>query len=470
VFYSLTLLKTIYMKNMIYLALLILIAQPQFLFSQDRQVYWVHGMGGNKNSLKTHDDYFTPKYKITSTKPGIETTSGIYGSAEKLKPLILANAASNNIIICHSMGGVNMRALYELKGSTANQYIGGMVTLGTPHSGALFANHIDDGTLATFSNDMVKYGAKGPAGELTLLATLNEYISNLTILNIFGVKELNTNDLITRIPAEIAEFVATNFATQSTTTKNSLKTTSADIARLNSKTMTIPTIAFYGVEADPAFPRFFTSHMSREQVTSITGDYGNVVPNVANFYGVTVALAQGSTEMYNYKHAMALASILVPALSIKYNFEAANWKVTKDYWNGQFQHSCDVLTGAYRTEKHTVTYTDYNDCSVPTPDDALKSTSYINPDNIWDDECVPGPYTVTETVTAVISQESDGLLPVDTPQAWPGCLTKVKVEGANHASLKWNVATRNKIEDVFNKKNNIFSARNQDFFKVDPRQ
>lgn len=207
-----------------------LICYLSVVYSQEvKDVFWIHGMGGNANSLKTLDQDALSNYRVITFRPGYSTSYGVYGSSDYLYRQLGSSRASNkNIFIAHSMGGVNSRALLD----NHPGYFGGLITLATPHAGAPIANNIDNGVLDDILNNGLNKGLKGPKNAKNIL------IANITSATIISIVSRffgrNFNNLYDLGEALIKDAVVKHAekTVQETATKNALKTNSNEINRL----------------------------------------------------------------------------------------------------------------------------------------------------------------------------------------------------------------------------------------------
>jgi hypothetical protein len=77
-------------------------------------------------------------------------------------------------------------------------------------------------------------------------------------------------------------------------------------------------------------------------------------------------------------------------------------------------------------------------------------------------ECEYQWVTVTKTVTTIIDEPSDGLLPISSQKALPGCLTKVELLHMNHDEVTSDAYVQDLLNNVF--MGTIYTDRNRDFF------
>jgi pimeloyl-ACP methyl ester carboxylesterase len=144
----------------------------------DRQVHWVHGLGGTSAAWQKPADatqtqvagfeILYPARMVMSFRPTYNMQGDLPAAAADLAAMVnasggLADAGitqprSRTILIAHSLGGVVSRAAGDL-GSPS---FGGIATFGTPHSGAAIANNVVNGAAEAFSKDLCKDVLAGP--------------------------------------------------------------------------------------------------------------------------------------------------------------------------------------------------------------------------------------------------------------------------------------------------------------------
>jgi pimeloyl-ACP methyl ester carboxylesterase len=157
------------MKNHIYTLLVVLLFSVT-TNAQDQPVYWLHGF--QLNPFPTSDqspgrwDLYSTKFQnereIQSFVPNFarnraEVENGIANAANVLAGRMTNN--SNSVIIGHSMGGLVARRL----DANNNRTIGGIVSVGAVHNGALIATNLQNGKILASARKGFNELTKGPA-------------------------------------------------------------------------------------------------------------------------------------------------------------------------------------------------------------------------------------------------------------------------------------------------------------------
>lgn len=158
-------------RYIIILIATIFLYQP--MVAQDKPVYWLHGFQFEpipvSDQFPGRWDLYATKYqtekKIQSFVPNYartraEVENGIVNSANVLSSRIANN--SQSVIIAHSMGGLVARQLDANNLRT----IGGIVTVGTAHNGALIATNLRNGRVLASAEKGATELIKGPGSTI----------------------------------------------------------------------------------------------------------------------------------------------------------------------------------------------------------------------------------------------------------------------------------------------------------------
>lgn len=161
--------------------------------SNYRDVYWMHGLNGNVNSLSAYAKYFGELYHINSYYNGYSSTTGLNEAANQWTGFGL-DRRPDNFVVTHSMGGLVARYYDQ---AYPNKRFGGLITIAAPHQGSEFAASFDNGKLKNFFTSIVNQGFVGYEVMSDAVETYDyhkEVIDELSsILNRFSSIEGNTN-------------------------------------------------------------------------------------------------------------------------------------------------------------------------------------------------------------------------------------------------------------------------------------
>jgi len=408
-----------------------------------KDVYWIHGMGGDKTSLSEMDNYFINRYRYINYRPEYSTSDGIYGSSRNLySKLNSANASQKSIFIAHSMGGVNSRALLD----EHPEYYGGIITLATPHNGAPVAANLDNGKFDEFSKGLNNKGLSGPESEALLLTAGFIDPTGISIIRVLvGSARLYLKDALGDLINKGIRKQAMD-AMGSNTTKNALKPNSNDLQKLNRKSLSIPNIAIWGNEDYPTFTRFISSRKTKSD-----SEFVILINKIRD--------ASKARMKWHEVHKW-----LNPFFAGAHKRLESDWRESYQYWNGQFQNASNDLIGANVVRYRTVYYDDY-ECR-PAPD---KYGVYLNPDGSTSRGSLPAEdlcrlVRKSKQVPYNVTLPNDGLLPDDTQKAMPGCDLKIEARHCNHDEMKYDPRVRNIINNIF--KGDYQAPEDEEFFEL----
>jgi hypothetical protein len=429
------------MRNLYILSFILIfsILNGSSIMAQYKNVFWVHGMNDDEKRFQDFDTHFNTNYYIYSSRFRYSTSNGIPSSANNLKSHIGINTKKDNIVVTHSMGGTNSLYIYKyLDGRTR---IGGIISFDAPFNGAYFANNVDNGTLTNLLNEANDKGLKGAKTDPMVAAT---FLSNpsINIAMELGIYSSGLEILLSKIPTYIRDKLVSNYLSDNN--KTSLKVGSADIEAVQrAGGADLPSIAFFGNEDYPACIKLIKT-MSKKAVDFLIDDVDN---NCDRYY-----------RYHTIQQVACIAGLNFPQAAVHAQL-ASNWKTSRDYWSTTFPKATNVMIGAYRTEKNTITYEEWKCVNV---DPNAKSTMVIPIP-----ECEYQWVTVTKTVTTIIDEPSDGLIPISSQKALPGCLTKVELLHMNHDEVTTDPYARDLLNQVF--MGNIVTTRDPDFFILNPK-
>lgn len=122
-----------------------------------RDVFWMHGLNGDVNSMLALSEYFGSRYAINSYVPSYISTRGIDYAANQWRMFNFARR-TDNFVVTHSMGGLVAR--YYDQHYTDNRFEG-LITMAAPHRGSEFANSFDNGRVKSFFEGVTVNGTEG---------------------------------------------------------------------------------------------------------------------------------------------------------------------------------------------------------------------------------------------------------------------------------------------------------------------
>ena len=419
------------MKNKFVLFnMLILIAlTASRLYSQNRNVVWVHGFTGNEEAWEHYADIFTNERKISSLRKSYKTTLGLDTAANQLNRSIqmhLANPTnSSNLGIGHSMGGVMIR---ELDRRVTPKKFGGFITLTSPNKGAPVSQSILDGQVNSAGIKAVAQLSAGPAAEFTPFPFYLTTIGSVAITVKF-IADTFTDALMM--------YIGDSDNLLSPATNQDLKPGSAAMNALNNYTSTTHKISIIAEENSPVHWRLIGSLRGNE------ADWVNNMAIVREVYNVK----------FVYHTAMAILNPFAPSHSVN----ALAWKLGRDWIDDSESIWCSLIK-TKQTTSYTYTVLEWFPCKPP-----IRSPMSINPLNI------PMPCDIwvetTYTYYVTTNYPSDGLLPtyaqelnvnpVGSPNRYTiNYANHMEVRDMEHSKLpngQPNDGTKNTLNAIFNR-------------------
>jgi pimeloyl-ACP methyl ester carboxylesterase len=356
----------------IYLFIVMAVFSVIGLNAQDRNVVWVHGMGGDQSAWEYYETAFTRERQMNGHRNKYETRYGIDYAAGEVISDVSTSVGSNsqNIAIGHSMGGLMVRDVERLPGG--NGMFGGLITVNSPNYGAPIANSISDGSLDGIISDACNKLTAGPLNQgFPIPWVIMGSVTNDVLCHI-----LSNIDIIQDIAG-------------SSTTRTDLSVGSAAISRINSFPTTTPRISIWSYEDSPVHWRLASSFdTDRDNDTKIK-DWASTARSIYNAH---------------YAQNMTLGATTPFPFNILYFNRAAQWKKGIDWIDNSESIWCSLIKTT-RIETSTYSYWDYRCVYVWTDPDPMKT---IAPPP---DECEWQWVYVTKTTNVSVNYPSDGLLP-----------------------------------------------------------
>ncbi|MDD4673230.1 MAG: hypothetical protein PHI03_09880 [Bacteroidales bacterium] len=499
------------MKQIIYIQLALLLAAPLKPMAQEstnkatnpnyRNVFWIHGLEGNAGSLITMSDYFEARYKINSYPLSYPSNRGIVFAANKINGFGFEEQ-EDDIVVAHSMGGLVSRQ-HQKQASTSKQF-GGLITLGTPHQGAEFANSFDNGKLASFYNKTVTDGLTGYSNMGSKVGNLSQYhenlldvfelhdsymsfrenltivnlIENLTGLNFGTVGEMWDNtffSILNSLGGDLLSAAAVNllvdkikegvtaslehticlsasyiFGSQDegySNSKDDLKPSSSIISSLNNTPLECPKIVIAGQADYPAGIRFLGSTLSNMMQSN--AGIGDITDN--NFLNITEAISVDSricAERYHTAYcngswwSLGLTNSRYATKRDAFNRQAA-------FWENGFEREYQNCLGSIYYTTETVTIEVY--IWVSSGNNIIQEPSMPILD-APDPNAEPGNWQwVTQTYTYQVQHihPNDGIVTLPSQLGLAGATTKT-INQTNHEEMKKNKDVVRYLESQFN--------------------
>jgi len=231
------------------------VLMPAYTLGQ-REVIWQHGLNGEeergKNKPETKGDFwkdyavqFERERQMNSTFKPVTTKLGVPAMAEELVRETSSVSGPQTIGIGHSMGGL---ALREIVAETAPEHIGGLITVGSPLSGAQIADGIIRGDASALVGEAARQIGKGPAREFLPPG----FIIVTSSIGVF------TAERLWKIIEEYIDDILNNDFTPQTVADLSVR--GNYMRRARNYSITMPKISIYGAENSPVQYRLVSSY------------------------------------------------------------------------------------------------------------------------------------------------------------------------------------------------------------------
>ena len=359
-------------------------------FSQNRNVVWVHGFGGDDSAWQHYETIFSNERQINSTRQSYNTTSGLTPAANAVKNGFNSTAPTN-LAIGHSMGGVMIREVDRTTASNDKRF-GGFITVASPNYGAPISANVLNGNVNSF-----------------IVKATNDLTAGF-IAQSFGMPWTIITDWTTQVVIDLL-IGCSDFT--STTTNNDLKEGSTAMNTLNNFTSNAHRISIIAEETSPVHWRL---------IGTMTFGAGSSFSNPGD--AMMVSIANILRNQYNSWYIAHQASAISnPLLFYHHQTCAIAYKKGKDWFDDSETVWCNLIKTT-RTETITVNDLIWQPCLIrpgfpPPPPDCGE----------WVE------YTYTYNVTK--NYKSDGLLPTYA-QELKGATggNRYVIDHANHMELK----------------------------------
>ncbi len=463
------------MKNLYKIAILLIMSfyTTDLLGQYNRNLYLLHGLGGDNNSFVRLADAITfgatnfPARKINAiTEINYDASQeyGLTSAANKVREQIGSKINAyvnprNNFIIAHSQGGIVSRKLDLLIGTNESlRTFGGIVTIGSPNGGAMILNNRDSKLIPLANEACNKLLPALIYSKLTKQDKTKALFRAIVTRVSESFSNAVCNSLLPADPTKfsVVDVVAGHFKSAIT---ESYKVGATELGQLNTfhqgNTTNLKRALMYGVKNNSDIfwrvAHYFKVSPNAEPTFAATNDGQGVLDGQAIVMDYQAAL---DAERLAYSKC-GLLGICLTGQSYRDRIAALDGAV----WflkniNGKW---LDVIGAASLTTTTTTTCYCVNtyggSYSFPTTGTCpTTSGSYM---------CTPSN-SVTSTLYNV--KPSDGVVLVDSQKAFPGVLTQHMYEMQNNSHMQERNSPQ--LRDGMN---SLFIGGLGFFFKVDPR-
>jgi pimeloyl-ACP methyl ester carboxylesterase len=245
----------------------------QTTFSDIRDVYFLHGLGGSVQSWNLSAEHLEQHFMLREYVPPYSSyVNGNLGSAAKeVHEWIrihnpMPNGAGRAIMVAHSQGGMVGKAMEYVSLTFPDptfypRKFGGLVTFGTPHGGAMILNNGDPYGSQKQIQVFLNEGCQAFSSALiTNLIASNWAVSSLVYLLNFD-KQLNGSipeALCGAFSGTVIPLLMDDLASPITT---DYQVGSPMVDILNNMPTQMPVVTFYGEETQPIFFKTISSFL-----------------------------------------------------------------------------------------------------------------------------------------------------------------------------------------------------------------
>ncbi len=471
--------KILLMKNTIKILLLnCFIASSLISFAEDRNVIWVHGFIGDATAWTIYDNQYAGSSQSgTRQMNGVRVDYSDIGSnglpdffngfatasanIEGDIPALLGTTQatnSQNIAVCHSMGGLVTRHLQRERQLTNQpQFFGGFITVGSSNQGASLANSVANGDAANFIN----HGINEMSAPL-LPSALGIFIQAVDVTKITNLLDNNLLKLLH------------NGNLNATVTDLSAGSNALNILNTHNSTLTMPRIAIETYETSPVHWRAIsaaTSSSSNGIANIDDTKYVNIMQTARGVYNVFRII--NSVKAVTYGVAGFFNPIAF-ALSANSAFKAIQWHRgvvwmdnSESMWNALLD--CQEIVTTTTTTTTSLLNQMCGSYMTGTPPWIQCFNQVCNGDI---NNCPT--FTQTQTSTVIVRHKNDGIVCQNDMQLDGVCDVLTPGRGVNHFEQRntQNGTTENGNDEMDRLFTTIWDGNTNvscNFFKVDKR-
>ena len=200
----------------IFIAVILLILQSS-VYSQQNTTY-IHGYKSNPGIWYDLHNYINSIYRLSKSNDiQLSSTTNISSQAQELNGKL---GSSQYLAIAHSMGGVVSRELIRQNNSTK---INKLITIGSPHRGAVIVNRIQSGFLTYASQAIINDLTLGPGGGVWYIQAIKD-VALMTGGQFFqGYLNMQVNDAASQDIKDGSNFLSTLNSSSTLSNENFLR-------------------------------------------------------------------------------------------------------------------------------------------------------------------------------------------------------------------------------------------------------
>lgn len=410
--------------------ILLLIASFQNkIYSQERNVYWLHGFGGSSSTWEEMEQYFLNEVDAFTENSSINITYPSKIGVSSASQYLFANLPNDNnsIAICHSMGGVVAR---HMDRNYSDQFAG-IITVGTPNDGAAISNSLDDGSVDDFTNFACRSLTAGPSSVIPGVGVIIRLITPTILCNVLNDQIIG--DLLQSQNNESARDQAVG---------------SPIMEELNNGSSGTPIFSIWGEESSPVHWRLISSIDSDKQNdtkwVNIADDFRSFYQDMFITYSA-VSIVSGIFSIFNPKLLTVAGNSALSAYQWR---RGVKWfDNSEGYWNEL------IDCASTRTETITVYQSGEVDC------DCLHTTGTPDWVECVNEFCDPYPHCSQEpihySVEVILNGSSDGFICKDS-QIGSIFSRELRARFANHSEATIHQEVKDRIRETLRDQSTVF--------------
>jgi len=402
------------MKNLLFpVALFLLVGQNT---QAQRNVHWIHGLGGDGGSWQPFaNDFNNQRQILTNSANTYPTGNGVGGMVQNIQNQLGGGADPTGIAIGHSMGGVATRQIDVQN----NGRFGGTITFGSPLRGARVVNNLNNNVAANYINNAIDRLTSGPLAEPILMPLTATVMLGTRLINDFSGARIVQNQ---RDELDLTPATATDLAEESGYNQGFYGNSTGT-----------PKLVYWGNEASPIHVRLAAGSVGADETAWV-----NTWNDIRGVYGAFRDI--NYTLRWTFIFAYPL-----------YNWRGNEWAKGYDYLWDQSENEWSNLIGAgytYTRSYYTFEFvgTDYNayqDCINAANGDPVQVTNCENTYFQW----------VHHSELIYVRDQSDGLVPrrsqIGENTAWTSNAEIRDLPNNSHNEMRRSNESRDELNRAF---------------------
>ena len=377
-----------------------------------RDVNWIHGLGGDSDSWdRFASDFNRDRQILTSTNNSYATGNGVGGMVQDIQSHIGAGPNPTAIAIGHSMGGVATR---QINVQNTGRF-GGIITFGAPLRGARVVNSVNNNVAADYVNNAIERLISGPRAELITMPLLT-----IPLLGTYFIDDFGGNRIVQQ---------ARDNLNLTGSTANDLAEESGYNQNFYGSSTGTPKLVYWGNEVSPINVRLAAGTANADEQAWV-----NAWNDIRGVYGAFRDI--NYTLRWTFIFAYPL-----------YNWKGNEWAKGYNYLWDQSESEWSNLIGSGYAITQTINqyefigdnFDDYINCVGNTGQPEVCESQYFQ----W----------VQRQIQVFVRDQSDGLVPrrsqLAENTAWTANAEVYELPGNSHNEMRRSNESRNELTRAF---------------------